>query len=265
MKSLLGAIAFSLAALSGAGAETDTPPPPLSPQCEAPNADIAAPAPLPRLAERLEKGGAIRIVAIGSSSTWGIGASARRKTYPSLLRGILEQALKGSTAEILNRGVSGEVAATTAERLRTVVALEKPDVVLWQVGTNDALSRVDPEDFAETVRSTIDWLKSSNIDVVLVGLQYAPKFAKDDSYFAIREALRKVAAATNVLYVRRYDAMQFIAAHQKNEDLVSGDELHLNDLGYECMAEHVARAVIANLYIRRRDLPRPPAPPAPQP
>jgi acyl-CoA thioesterase-1 len=244
------------ALLLAPGVRAQDAPPPLSPQCEAPNSDIAAPAPLPRLAERLEKGGVIRILAIGSSSTWGVGASARGKTYPALLRGILEGALKGTKAEIINRGVSGEVAQTTAERLRTAIALDKPDLVLWQVGTNDALARVDPADFSETVRSTLSWLKSSNIDVVLVGLQYAPKFARDDSFFAIREALKKVAASENVLYVRRYDAMQFIAAHQASAGLVSSDDLHLNDLGYLCMAEHVARAVIVNMFVRRRDLPK---------
>ena len=239
--------------------------PPLSPECEAPTADIASPAPLPHLAERLgQKAPAIRILAIGSSSTWGVGASSRKKTYPALLRGILDSALKGTKAEIINRGVSGEVAQTTAERLRTAVALDKPDLVLWQVGTNDALARVDSAGFEETLRSTISWLKASDIDVMLVGLQYAPKFVRDDSYLTIRETLKKVAVAENVLYVRRYDAMQFIARHQNGADLMSTDDLHLNDLGYECMAEHIARAVIANLFVRRRDLPKP-APPAPQP
>jgi len=260
MKALLAAIALSL---GGPAALAQVTPPPLSPQCEAPNVDIATPAPLPRLASRLGEGGTIRILAIGSSSTWGIGASSRRKAYPAILRGILEAALKGSKAEIINRGVSGEIAKTTAERLRTAVALDKPDVVLWQVGTNDALARVDPDEFEETVRTTISWLKASDIDPVLVGLQYAPKFARDDSYFAIREALKKVAATENVLYVRRYDAMQFIARHTSDSDLMSGDDLHLNDLGYECMAEHVARAVIANLFVRRRDLPKPIPPPQP--
>jgi lysophospholipase L1-like esterase len=33
--------------------------------------------------------------------------------------------------------------------------------------------------------------------------------------------------------------------------MVSGDDLHLNDLGYHCMAEHIAHAVIANLFVRR--------------
>ena len=137
------------------------------------------------------------------------------------------------------RPIRRSCAATTAERLRTAVALEKPDVVLWQVGTNDALARVDPADFEETIRSTISWLKASDIDVVLVGLQYTPKVSRDDSYFAIRQSLKKVAASENVLYVNRYSAMQFIAAHQASDNLVSGDGLHLNPAGYQALAEAV--------------------------
>jgi lysophospholipase L1-like esterase len=262
MRGTLLAAALTMA-LTPASAQVAAPA--LSPECEAPAADIAAPAPLPHLAELLgRKPPSIRILAIGSSSTWGVGASSRKKTYPTLLRGILEAALAGTRAEIVNRGVSGEVAQTTAERLRTAVALDKPDLVLWQVGTNDALARVDSGDFAETLRSTIDWLKASDIDVTLVGLQYAPKFARDESYTVIREALRKVAVEENVLYVNRYDAMQFIAKQQNGATLMSPDELHENDLGYECLAQHIARSVIANLFVRRRDLPKP-APPAAQP
>jgi succinate dehydrogenase / fumarate reductase iron-sulfur subunit len=71
------------------------------------------------------------------------------------------------------------------------------------------------------------------------------------------EAGRRVAAAQNVLYVRRYDAMQFIARNNPNSgDMVTNDGLHLNDMGYQCMAEHIAHAVIANLFVRKKDLPR---------
>jgi len=250
---VLGIAFFSCLTFAAGAEETSSPIllPPLSPQCDVPPVDIAAPAPLANVAAVLQAGNKVRILAIGSSSTAGIGVSSGGKTYPAQLEFILEHALKGVDVEVLNRGVPGEVAAVTADRIKSEVALEKPDLVLWQLGTNDALSRVAPEDFESTVRGLVDWLKENKIDVALVGMQYTSRFAKDQNYSAINEVLQKIAAEENILYVRRYDAMQFIAKTRSNLQLMAGDNFHLNELGYHCMAEHIARAVIVNLYVKK--------------
>ena len=186
--------------------------------------------------------------AVGAAAPSPIGSASGVKSYPAQLTGILEAALKGTDVDIVNRGVAGEVAETTANRIRSEVALARPDLVLWQLGTNDALSRVAPEDFEATVRGTLEWLKSDHIDVVLVGLQYASQFAKDAGFFAIRDTLKRVASEENVLYVRRYDAMQFIARARGTSPAEDG---RAADSGSLCMAEHVAHAVIANLFVKR--------------
>ena len=75
---------------------------------------------------------------------------------------------------------------------------------------------------------------------MLIGLQYSPRVPQDESATAIRRAIRDLAAEEGVLLVRRNEAMQFIA-NAKEGELLSGDDLHQNDLGYRCMAEHIAR------------------------
>jgi acyl-CoA thioesterase-1 len=224
---------------------------PLSPPCAAPERDIAAPAALPNVTAALEKRRTLKILAIGSSSTVGIGATSKVQSYPSQLESILEKVLQGIDIEIINRGVTGEVAEITADRTRSEVAVNKPDLVLWQLGTNDALIRVPPEEFEIEVRDLLQWLKENKIDVVLVGVQYTSRFARDPSYSAIRASLQRVAAEEKVLYVRRYEAMRFISQEHSNLELMAGDNFHLNDLGYRCMAEHVAYALIANLFIKK--------------
>jgi len=234
-----------------ASQEGDATPPPLSPSCDVPAGDIATPIALPNVTERLKKTKLIKILAIGSSSTLGVGATSNFQSYPSQLTTILEAALKGVDVDILNRGVGGEVAETTAQRIHSEVALARPDLVLWQLGTNDALARVPLDQFEQTVRSTVAWLKDNKVDVVLVGMQYTSRFAMDKNYFAVRDMIQKIAADENVLYIRRYDAMQFIAKTRANLQMMSRDNFHLNDLGYHCMAEHIAHAVIVSLYVRR--------------
>jgi acyl-CoA thioesterase-1 len=236
---------------SQAGIQPNPAPPTLSAVCEVPVGAIASPAPLPHLAAALqEHKKIIRVMAIGSSSTVGLGASSPARNYPAQFEAILERTFKGLDVVIINRGVSGELAASTAERLKLQVALERPDVVLWQVGTNDALSRVPLDDFIDTVRDTVRWLKEHGIDTVLVGLQYSPRVARDGYYASIRSALKNLATAENVLLVRRFEAMEFIEK-AKEEQLLSADNLHLNDLGYQCMAEHIARSVVISAFMRR--------------
>ena len=240
---------IGIAPVSASNVKTVAPV--MSVQCALPTKEIAEPSPLSKVTMKIEKDRKLKILAIGSSSTVGVGASDRTKNYPSQLEGILEKVWKGVDITIVNRGVSGEVAAVTAERLLSEAAMIRPDLVLWQVGTNDAVSHVRVEDFEETVTNTVHMLKQHNIDVVLVGLQYTPKFARDENYIEIRKAVSRVAEAEHILYVRRYQAMEFIARTKANLQFMADDNFHLNDLGYQCMAEHIAQALVANLFVRR--------------
>src|SRR4051812_6159347 len=238
-------LAFGIA--TPLAAQEAVEPPAVTWDCGVPRSKMAAPAPLPHFAATLTRKTTIDIVAIGSSSTFGIGATTADRTYPVQLQGILESTFKGRDFYISNSGASGEVAAETAKRVRNEVTLKRPDLVLWQVGTNDVLAGVALEEFRETVLATIRWLKEHQIDVVLIDLQYSPATEKDARNKAFEQAIADMAAAENVLLVRRYDAMRFLAL-TKWEGLVSGDGLHQNDLGYRCMAEHVAHAVVIGAF-----------------
>src|SRR4051812_41537080 len=65
---------------------------------------------LSRVALRLSGGAPIKVVAIGSSSTWGAGASSRASSYPSRLEAELRQHFPGHPITVVNRGVNGEEA-----------------------------------------------------------------------------------------------------------------------------------------------------------
>lgn len=220
----------------------------LSKGCDAPAGDIATMAPLPRTAGKLRDRSTLKVLVIGSSSGARSGASFG-KSYPSEFESILEKAFKGLDVKIVHRGVSGELASMTSERLKTQVAMEEPDLVLWQVGTNDALAHVPVETFAQTVRGTIRWLKEHDVDVVLVGLQYALGIARDEYYAAIRANLHKVATSENVLLVRRFEAMEFLEK-AKAGAVGAGQGSEPGEAGSHCMAEHVARAIVTSIFLK---------------
>ena len=189
----------------------------------------------------------IRVLAIGSSSTVGVGASSPVATYPVVLENDLEGFVSGLQVEMIPRGISGENAEDAAQRLKLEVAEARPDLVVWQVGTNDAMARIESEEFAGILSDTLGWLSRNRIDVVLIDPQYVERLATDAHYVAIVDTIAAVAREKRVLLVRRFEAMADLAAQRRNSDYLAADRFHLNDLGYRCMAEYAARAIVAGI------------------
>jgi acyl-CoA thioesterase I len=107
--------------------------------CVAPADLVRLDLPLRRTARRLDSHKLLMIVALGSSSTAGAGASSAETTYPSQLMVDLAQRFKTQPIMVLNRGISGERAVDMLARFDESVSAERPDLVLWQVGTNAVL------------------------------------------------------------------------------------------------------------------------------
>ncbi|GJD47937.1 hypothetical protein OPKNFCMD_0650 [Methylobacterium crusticola] len=221
----------------------EAPDPSLSPECRVPGSKLYTLAKLKAVKKALREHRAVHVLTIGGSTSGGLGAAA---SYPVKLEDALTRSFPDVEVEVDSRGVSGEIAFGAAERLRTMVAEIEPDLVVWQVGGNDALARVEIEGFAQSLAETVAWIKSHGIDVVLVDPQYTASLAKDDYYNHFVQAIQKVAASEQVPLVQRYEAMRYLAARAKGE-AVAGAGFRLADLGYRCMAEHVTRAITVSL------------------
>ena len=195
-----------------------------------------------------------RVLAIGSSSTVGVGASAPAHTYIAQLESSLERTFKGLDFDVVGRGMSGEVAEGQSARMKQTVLDVKPDLVLWQVGTNDAIRHVDIETFKSCLRRTLAWLKFHRYDVVLVDPQFSEELNKDAYYAKMVRAVADVANEAGVLLVDRFDAMQELSNARGDKFYLSSDNLHLNDNGHRCMAEQLARAIVAGVLLADGEL-----------
>lgn len=195
----------------------------------------------------LKAGRRVKVLAIGSSSTVGVGASSPAAAYPVRLESNLEGFIPGFDVEVINRGVSGETGVEAVERLKFEVADIKPDLVVWQVGTNDALARIDETEFADALRSTVKWLVANKVDVMLIDPQYVERLAKDEHYTDIVRTISRIAGEERVLLVNRFEAMADLASRRGDASFLAQDRFHPNDLGYRCMAEYAARAIAAGI------------------
>ncbi len=210
--------------------------------------------PLSRFSIRLAAGLPIKIVAIGSSSTFGTGASAPDKSYPSQLKVELEHHFPGHPITVVNRGVGGEESTDMLARFETGVIAEHPHLVIWQVGTN-ALLRDRPLDpRAVALHRGIARLRANRTDIVLMDPQYAPNVLAKAKRDATVERIAQTAREEGIGLLRRYDMMRHWheVEHLPFEAFVTADGLRMNDWGYACLAKLLGVA-IAEGAIRPRE------------
>ena len=254
----LSATAVTITLLCGSALAQNRAPAPASaapaPKCTIPPDIARFELPLTRFSIRLAAGLPIKIVAIGSSSTFGTGASAPDKSYPSQLKVELEHHFPGQPVSVVNRGVGGEESTDMLARFETGVIAEHPHLVIWQVGTN-ALLRDRPLDpRAVALHRGIARLQANRSDIVLMDPQYAPNVLAKTNRDATVAQIAQTAREEGIGLLRRYEMMRHWheVEHLPFETFVTADGLHMNDWGYACLAKLLGIA-IAEAAIRPRE------------
>jgi len=201
--------------------------------------------PLPHVAQRIAAGEPIKIIAIGSSSTSGAGASSSASAYPSRLEVELKARFPGVPIHVLNRGIGGEEVPQMLARFAQAVIAEKPDLVIWQLGTNSVLRGHDIRKVAADVREGLGRLKAIGTDVILMDPQFAPRVIEKGDAEAMVALIAAAAKRDNVDLFHRFAVMRewTEVRHISFGQSLSPDGLHLNDWSYGCVAKLLAGAI----------------------
>ena len=196
--------------------------------------------------------GRLTILAMGSSSIEGIGASSPARGFVPLLEQGLEARLPGVEVTVVNRGIGGENAGETAARFPAEIEAAQPDLILWQLGANDVLQDRSEDAFLTDFRAGQDLLSDSGADVIVIDSQRVPEDRDLDFIRGRNPALGAFAALTALEAGRvgygvfhRFETMADWTALADGG--VGPDGLHLNDAGYACWAELTAESLAAAL------------------
>ncbi|MBR0829159.1 SGNH/GDSL hydrolase family protein [Bradyrhizobium manausense] len=205
---------------------------------------------LPHVASRLVAGQPVVIVAFGSSSTAGFGASSPDFNYPNRLAAQLRRQYPTADISVINAGVGGEDAPEMMKRLQAAVIDRHPDLVIWQVGTNAVLRNLDPADTIKLVEDGVARIQAAGSDIVLVDPQYSPRVnERRESASKMITMLGKVAELRRVGIFPRFEVMR--DWHEKQaipvETFVIEDGLHMNDWGYACFAQLLGDDIIRSV------------------
>jgi acyl-CoA thioesterase-1 len=217
-------------------------------KCLAANLDFSLGAQLPRAAARLRSGEPLKIVAIGSSSTVGLWVLRSAATYPEVMRRELSRLRSNAKIDVINSGRIGDTIPNNIARFQRDVFAHTPDLVIWQLGTNDVAWGGRPDQgLKRSVLEGVRALKAGPADVVLMDLQYAPQVLASASYPTMEGIIADVAKQERVGLFSRFALMRnSINAGVAPSALVTWDGLHNTADGYDCIGRALARAISAS-------------------
>jgi acyl-CoA thioesterase I len=165
----------------------------------------------------------IKLVTLGDSLTAGYELPAE-DAFPAKLEKALKAA--GHDVAITNASVSGDTSADGLARADWSIA-EGTDGVILELGANDALRGLTPEDTEKNLDAIIAQLKERKIAVLLAGMQAPPNMGPDyaSRFNAIFPALAK-----------KYDLTLyplFVEAFILHPELKLADGMHPNAKGVD--------------------------------
>jgi len=194
----------------------------------------------------------LRIVAMGSSSTQGYGATNPQYSYPAQLKMKLEAAMPGIDVHVYNKGVGGQDAEEMVLRMKQDVKPERAHLVVWQVGTNSAIRRDPLPKFAEKLRAGIDIGQALGANFVMMNLQYVPAVVAlpDEEEYA--RVMAEVAKQKGAGLFRRFEIMRsWYNDGMPYAQFVTNDGLHLNDFGQKCIGKLLSTAILEKVNPKR--------------
>jgi len=239
------------AAIDPAGAD---PVVPLPPHCEVPGDLIPDASPLPHSRQMLKTEHRLKIVALGSSSTLGLGATDSQAAWPARLQAVLASELPGADVRVVNRGIARQTAQQMLGRLDSDVLAEKPALVIWETGTAEAVRGTDVDEFVDALMAGVDRLDAAGIDVILMDTQYSRGTAEIINFDPYIAAIDQVAVTRGLSRFPRYAVMRY---------WVDNDQFHfagetggvarkVADQVYDCLGHLLAQTILQGVAAEQR-------------
>lgn len=222
MKALMsGLFALALVAASGLApargqAEADKPPPdpltipqPETDPCEVPGYILFGEGKLDHVKKVVEDSKRLTILVVGSGSSALPGPDGAARSYPGRLEEVLRKRYPQVDVKVIALAKSRQTAADMAQTLEKALLDRKPDLVIWQTGTVDAMRGVDPESFRASLDEGIDHVADAGADLILMNMQYSPRTETMISLSNYADIMRVVARDRDVPLFDRREIMRY--------------------------------------------------------
>ncbi|MDB5373334.1 MAG: hypothetical protein JWP04_1976 [Belnapia sp.] len=205
--------------------------------CESPPELLQASAALPATA-KAASAGRLRILVVGGASVLGPGTSGPAAAWPARLEALIRARSPALKLEVVTRGARGLTTAETGAIIAGEMASNRPDLVLWQTGTVEAVRGLDVDEMVEALNAGLGRIITAGTDAVLIDHQFSRFLRANANVETYLDALRLVAAVHGVPVLRRWDLMRHWADTDQldMERAERNDRLTVTDRLNDCLA-----------------------------
>jgi opacity protein-like surface antigen len=178
-------------------------------ECEVPPSFIASDSDLTRVAKAIKDQHRLDIAVVGTGSSVLPGPDGEKFAYPARLQEALRRLLPGNDIKVAAHVEPRQTTAEMAAGLKKILPEEKPALVVWQAGTFDAVSGIDPEEFRTSLTDGVDTINTAGADVDLMNMQYSPRTETMLGVATYADIMRWVAQEHGALLFDRLAIMRF--------------------------------------------------------
>jgi hypothetical protein len=178
-------------------------------ECEVPPSFIASDSDLTRVAKSIKSQHRLDIAVVGTGSSTLPGPNGEKFAYPARLQEALQRLLPGNDVKVVAHVEPRQTTAEMAAELKKILAEEKPALVVWQAGTFDAVSGIDPDEFRASLAEGLDSINTAEADADLVNMQYSPRTETMLAVATYADIMRWAAQEHGALLFDRLAIMRF--------------------------------------------------------
>lgn len=198
---------------------------------------------LPRVAKALAEK-RLTILVLGAGSSQLPGSNGTKNAYPARLQQALAQKLPGVDVKVTTDVKSRRTAVEMVKILPNDLGAAKPDLLIWQTGTVDAMLAVDPDVFSQALDKGINIAQSAGADVVLINSQYSPRTESMIALSTYGDDMRWVALQHEVPLFDRFNVMK-LWSDLGTFDLYSATKkLDIAEQVHDCIGRLLADLVV---------------------
>lgn len=222
--------------------------------CEVPGYLLFGSNELKHVTEAVAKNRRLTIAVVGTGSSILAGPDGPPSAYPARLEAALKKRLPDVAVKVVTLVRTRMTAEDLAQGMAKLLADEKPDLVIWQTGTLDAIRRIEPDNFRAALEEGVETLHKGGADAILMNMQYSPRTETMVALGPYADVMRVVAQQYEIPLFDRLTIMRHWSDTGAFDLYATGKDNVLAHRVHDCIGRAIAAMIVDAAHLRSSEI-----------